>query len=1010
MITFRNYSNGAAYTPETITFGAYKNGTIDTAFPAAMWSSWGGTTGRLLVYGTIPTTYMPGDIVNLFVNVSVSGVADCIPLDTFIMDGIRVRYVDPVYGSSTNAGLYFATNDSLGPFSSLSQAFSNLGYQDGEVRVKCSNTSLVYPLGVCVPESNDGYGRSRTLKVRGYDTYSGKRSTPTIFAGIIYPHGNWSQVGNSITFSTPCTQSNQPTGLYACNPEFLSLTRGQGGLPALRRASTTGEVNSNAGNSGFYYLDTGNQLLYASLPNSVTSYFASSGDIAFQTSNYSVQVIGGTELHLENLQVWGGIMVQYGGKLYLSNVENYFSNASGTAGITVNNGGFVKGENVGVFYCASDGINAHGNSRVSLKNVQVAHVGTSYSDQCLTAHEYSTVDIENGLFRDSKGQVICCINGSKLWMKDFIVDSCGTTLDAQNLPLGGIDLDGETTAQLKNGVIRNCAVGLRVATRDANWRADASIYLSDVDFINNTVDIDATSTKSEVTLANCKYSTVAPLGTNFTTLNSRTVYVDASGRAPSYNSNIWYIDPVNGNDSNHGHTKDMAISGYIKLMNSVGYGDTIIQMTGYIDTILGPHINLASKSLHWQGIDSNNCYIRTSSVYSVLLGNDCSISNVTVLATSTTANGVGGIGIYASGIKGVSINNVNSSGVLAGLWCNHVSGVNIKDSTIIGSYYGAILYHTPSYNLDSCIIKSLAQDQYTLTEGISLFVTSDYLSNVSDNNGVARNCKISATRATGTSNSKMYAVVCGGIGTFEDCDISASSAYSGGTICGVKITQDSDRCAVNLRGGSIFVTGAATGYDLSNNNSYSTMIVDNLNYDTNKIEGTITVSDIETVLNTAIPGNVTADSIYDRIKTMDITNINGTNASGLIEGIVSTYTSGITVDLSTVDVTSIKGRDAEDVIDERIEMGLGMALPVNFADMTIDNKGRVDISMIGGEVAENVIDTIVHDRLNSEIPDFPIKDSIYDTVKELSEVLPTSTISNFDPSSTRVVLDKRGIL
>lgn len=318
--------------------------------------------------------------------------------------------------------------------------------------------------------------------------------------------------GQSITFEAAWTDTETTSSVFPTNPELLTVTPNNGGELILTAQASIANVEANPGS---YYLDGGNDLLYVSLPDSATDYFTNGGDVAILVDSANpegVIVESGNELYLENCIVYGGIRVTDGGILHLKNVESWFGT---TSGLYISDAGTIDGENVKVYYAKDDGVSAHGMASIKIDDLLVGHVGTDDDDQCLTGHEYCSINVTNAVLYDASGDVVTFVEGSYLTLDRFTIDSPGSD-DS------GLRFDGDSIGLISNGTVRSSSIGLDIrANSSPLWREDTRISLNKVFFSSNSTDLKVVdSIQSSVRLEDCVYGTVSSGNSNFTTISN----------------------------------------------------------------------------------------------------------------------------------------------------------------------------------------------------------------------------------------------------------------------------------------------------------------------------------------------------------------------------------------------------------------------------------------------------------------------------------------------------------
>jgi len=158
-----------------------------------------------------------------------------------------------------------------------------------------------------------------------------------------------------------------------------------------------------------------------------------------------------------------------------------------------------------------------------------------------------------------------------------------------------------------------------------------------------------------------------------------------------------------------------------------------------------------------------------------------------------------------------------------------------------------------------------------------------------------------------------------------------------------------------------------------------------------------TPSDVDTQvhnrLNTAIPDSPNADSIYERIKALDdnYTSARAAKLDNLDVAVSSRATpSDVNAQVDSVLNTAIPASPTADSIYERIK-----TLDDNYTSARASKLDNLDAT-VSSRATPSDVDTQVHNRLNTAIPDSPNADSIYERIKTLDDNYTSARAAKLD--------------
>ncbi|MHC4499803.1 MAG: hypothetical protein ACYS21_11900 [Planctomycetota bacterium] len=359
----------------------------------------------------------------------------------------------------------------------------------------------------------------KEVRVIGHYHSTAKKNMPIIGPGWIYHAGDFSlTAGKSITFECSCTDALAE--VLVGDPELITLASGEGGKVLLTEQVSANDVESNPGS---WYKDGGANKLYVSLPDSNEDYFTNGGDIfGHGSGGRGADCRYGNILHLENIAVWGNIYALWGGRIFMNNVQQRLSEENG---IYVNGNASVFANSLDVAYNYLDGVNVRQYGYCGLCNATVSHNGTGTTDQCLTCHNFGTIEAERVIANDAAGSVGAFVGASRIYLKDFLLSDSGSTRYV-------LEFQSEGSALIQDGTLDGGTYGLWVDNTGSDLKTDTRIKLKNVDFRNNsTYDVGVESgTAATVLLENCKYDSGDPVNNNYTDITTRRVEVDTSGQ------------------------------------------------------------------------------------------------------------------------------------------------------------------------------------------------------------------------------------------------------------------------------------------------------------------------------------------------------------------------------------------------------------------------------------------------------------------------------------------------
>ena len=286
--------------------------------------------------------------------------------------------------------------------------------------------------------------------------------------------------------------------------------------------------------------------------------------------------------------------------------------------------------------------------------------------------------------------------------------------------------------------------------------------------------------------------------------------------------NIWYVDVNNGSDSNSGHTVKNAKKTINAVVTLAANGDTIYVLPGVYEE----NVEAITKTLSFigMGMGRTSKIVPTSGVYTLRIGVNSSVKNMTIDGTLTT------FGLVLMG----------DSCIVDDCWCygilNGISGNSLRNLFLKKSYFKSV---QNGGLLDYCF--GTAEDSTFETAGESVDICHALNNPMS---GIYRHCKFMANGIMAASNKRLGAVELDRPDNpiiFSKCIFDVNDVLSQriGEVFGLK-TGSYVSDAIILEGCTFRTIGeeASTLYDIDNY-AGKTVMIDNCQYDTAKVSGTI---------------------------------------------------------------------------------------------------------------------------------------------------------------------------
>lgn len=340
-------------------------------------------------------------------------------------------------------------------------------------------------------------------------------------------------------------------------------------------------------------------------------------------------------------------------------------------------------------------------------------------------------------------------------------------------------------------------------------------------------------------------------------------------KGTDWNKHVWHVAKT-GNNGFGGHAFADAKLTIAVAVTAAADGDTILVWQGTYDETVD--LDTANKGLKIIGMGSGLTKISVTSGQPIELESNTSLRNLYIKTTASGQKGINGISK-----TNIRIENCYIEGVLDGCCLNACENTIIRDCHFVGGAEGLCVTNDSFGSLvENCLIEGTGANNAALTSSLQANSTSG-------NNGVTiRNCTLRATRSGGTlSTHYAGALRCNSRGvTLDNCTLIAEATGSSqGDAYGVYSESITHQGKPILIGCSVYTSSAnGTAYDLNAATNCKVLIADSF-YDTAKTNGTIVEgssgwaaavnAEVDTALDTAIPGSPTADSINERVKAMD---------------------------------------------------------------------------------------------------------------------------------------------